>query len=228
MPEQTPATLNHFALYTFKDAYWRRPPEERQLFHGQWLDGLQQTAPAIHLYQLFPAESRADVLVWAALPVEASCDTAHFMEQYARATNPHRDLLQPAETLWGYTQPSEYTRTRSTRELDPFDQSRQPYLVVYPFVKTTGWYQLDGETRRKMMIEHMRIGKRYAAVGQVLVYSFGVQDQEFVLVYEMEDLATFSRLVKELRHTEARRFTQRDTPLHTAVYHPAEETLALF
>ena len=94
--------------------------------------------------------------------------------------------------------------------------------------KNTYWYQLDGEARRTMMIEHMRIGKRYADVGQILVYSFGVQDQEFVLVYEMEDLSTFSRLVHELRHTEARRFTQRDTPLHTAIHHPAEETLALF
>lgn len=220
--------LNHFALYTFKEAYWQRPPEERQRFHKQWLDGMQQAAPAIHMYQLFPAESRADVLVWAALPHEDACDTANFMERYARATNPYRDLLQPAEILWGHTRPSEYTRTRSTRELDPFDQSRQPYLVVYPFVKTTEWYQLDSETRRTMMIEHMRIGKRYPEVGQILVYSFGLQDHEFVLVYEMEDLSTFSRLVQDLRHTKVRRFTQRDTPLHTAVHHPAEETLALF
>jgi chlorite dismutase len=35
-------------------------------------------------------------------------------------------------------------------------------------------------------------------------------------------------LVYELRDTEARRYTQRDTPLYTAVYHPAEETLALW
>jgi chlorite dismutase len=31
-----------------------------------------------------------------------------------------------------------------------------------------------------------------------------------------------------MRDTEARRYTERDTPIYTAVYHPAEETLALW
>lgn len=228
MPEQTPSTLNHFAFYTFKEAYWQRPPAERREFHRQWLVGLRQAAPAIYVYQVFPAESRADILVWGALPIEEGCDTAEFLTAYARATNPYRELLRPVETLWGYTRPSEYTRRRSTGELDPFDGQRKPYLVVYPFVKTTDWYLLDAETRREMMFDHIRIGKQYPEVAQVLLYSFGIQDQEFVLVYEMEDLALFSQLVYELRATEVRRFTARDTPLHTAVYHPAEETLALF
>jgi chlorite dismutase len=44
----------------------------------------------------------------------------------------------------------------------------------------------------------------------------------------MDDLHQFSDLVNELRSSEARRYTLRDTPLHTAIYHPAEETLALW
>jgi chlorite dismutase len=44
----------------------------------------------------------------------------------------------------------------------------------------------------------------------------------------MDDLPRFSDLVNELRSTEGRRYTLRDTPLHAAVYHPAEETLALW
>jgi chlorite dismutase len=229
MAELTPHTLNHFAFYTFKDVYWQRPAAERGQFHQQWLDGLGQAAPAVHLYQVFPA-GQADILVWSALAIEATCDTAGFLARYAQATNPYRHLLHPTAILWGYTRPSEYTRTRSTRELDPFnpDQPRQPYLVVYPFVKTTEWYLLSGEQRRELMFEHIRIGKQYPEVAQVLLYSFGLQDQEFVLVYEMADLAAFSRLVHELRSTAVRRFTERDTPLYTAVYHPAAETLALF
>ena len=43
-------------------------------------------------------------------------------------------------------------------------------------------------------------------------------------VEELEDL----ELVNELRDTEARRFTLLDAPLHTAIYHPAEETLNLW
>ncbi|NIR65414.1 MAG: chlorite dismutase family protein [candidate division Zixibacteria bacterium] len=84
------------------------------------------------------------------------------------------------------------------------------------------------EARQGMMNEHIRIGKQYSEIKQLLLYSFGVQDQEFVVVYEMDDLQQFSDLVQELRSSEARRFTLRDTPLYTAIYHPAEETLSIW
>lgn len=228
MSEQTPRTLNHFAFYTFKEAYWQRSAEERAEFHRQWLAGLCSTAQSVYAYQVFPAESGVDILVWSAISSEETCDTARFLQGYARATNAFRGLVQPAHILWGYTQPSEYTRTRSARGIDPFTNTRKPYLVLYPFVKTTEWYLMSTEARQGMMNEHIRIGKQHPEIAQMLLYSFGVQDQEFVVVYEMEDITLFSQLVQELRSTEARRFTARDTPLHTAIYHPAEETLALF
>jgi chlorite dismutase len=84
------------------------------------------------------------------------------------------------------------------------------------------------EARQGMMNEHIRIGKQYEDITQLLLYSFGVQNQEFVVVYEMDDLTRFSDLVNELRSVEGRRYTERDTPLHLGMYHPAEETLALW
>jgi chlorite dismutase len=228
LPEQTAHILNHFALYSFTETYWQLSLEERRDFHQGWLAGLRQAAQQIHLYQIFPAEAGSDILVWTAATIEASCDTARLFEGYARATNPYRRFIQPAEMLWGYTRPSEYTKTRSSREIDPFSQTRKPYLVVYPFVKTVSWYLMSREARQGMMNEHIRIGKQYAEIDQLLLYSFGVQDQEFVVVYELEELALFSQLVQELRSAEGRRYTERDTPLHAAIYHSAEETLALF
>jgi chlorite dismutase len=228
MPEQTPPILNHFTRYAFTEAYWQLPAEARRAFHQEWLAGLRDAAQAIHCYQLFPAEAGGDILVWSAVTVEDTCHTARLFEGYARATNPHRGLIRPTGILWGYTRPSQYTKTRSSREIDPFSQTRKPYLVIYPFVKTTDWYLMSREARQGMMNEHIRIGKQYEEIGQLLLYSFGVQDQEFVVVYEMDDLTLFSNLVQELRSTEGRRFTERDTPLHTAIHHPAEETLALF
>ena len=64
------------------------------------------------------------------------------------------------------------------------------------------------------MGEHIRVGRQFAEVRQLLLYSFGLQDQEFVVVYETPDLAAFSA-VRELRGTEARRFTSLDTPVLT-------------
>jgi chlorite dismutase len=228
MPEETPRTLNHFALFVFKDAYWALTPGERGEFHREWLSGLRAAAQKIDVYQVFPSESRADILVWGALPIEDKCDTAQFFERFARATNRYRAYLHVDATLWGYTRPSQYTKTRSTQEIDPFAETRQPYLVIYPFVKTTEWYLMSRDVRQGIMNEHIRIGKQYEDITQLLLYSFGVQDQEFVVVYETDNLMRFSDLVNELRSTEGRRYTLRDTPLHTAIYHPAEETLALW
>ena len=69
-----------------------------------------------------------------------------------------------------------------------------------------------------MMNEHIRIGKTYREITQLLLYSFGMQDQEFVVAYETENLPQFSDLVYELRSTEARLFTLRDTPIITGTF----------
>ncbi len=227
MPEETPRTLNHFSLFSFKEAYWSLSADARAAFHTDWLAGLRAAARKVDLYQVFPAEN-TDLLLWSALPAEGGCETAEFFERFARATNPFRSYLQMTTTLWGYTRPSQYTKTRSTQEIDPFAETRKPYLVMYPFVKTTDWYLMSREARQGMMNEHIHIGKQYEEITQLLLYSFGIQDQEFVVVYETDNLPRFSDLVNELRSTEGRRYTLRDTPLHMAIYHPAEETLTLW
>jgi chlorite dismutase len=226
MPEQTPRTLNHYALVAFKEDYWSLQSDARRSFHADWLGKLQEAAHNVDIFQ--SAESGADLLVWSAAPAEEPDATARFFECFARACTPYRHLIDIRESLWGYTRPSQYTKSRSTQEIDPFAEARKRYLVIYPFVKTVEWYLMSREARQGMMNEHIRIGKQYEQIKQLLLYSFGVQDQEFVVVYEMDDLQQFSDLVNELRASEARRYTLRDTPLHTGIYHPADETLSLW
>ena len=219
--------LNHYALVAFKDAYWTLPSVERAQFHTNWLGALHEAAQNVDIYQA--TESGVDLLVWSAATADAKLDTATFFGNFARACAPFRHLIEITDTLWGFTRPSQYSKaSRSTQEIDPFAQSRQPYLVIYPFSKTTKWYLMSREARQGMMNEHIRIGKQYENVCQLLLYSTGLQNQEFVVVYETDDLPRFSALVTELRDTAARPYTLRDTPLHTAIYHPAEETLALW
>jgi len=226
MPEQTPRTLNHYALVAFKDAYWAMKSGARAAFHADWLAALNKTAQKVDIFQ--SAESGMDMLIWSAVKAEEPQATADFFELFARACSPYRHLIEIKGSLWGYTRPSQYTKSRSTQEIDPFAGTRKRYLAIYPFVKTVEWYLMSREARQGMMNEHIRIGKQYEEIKQLLLYSFGVQDQEFVVVYEMDDLQQFSDLVNELRASEARRYTLRDTPLHTAIYHPAEETLSLW
>jgi len=228
MPEQTPRTLNHFSLYSFTDAYWSLPGEEKSSFHTDWFASLRAAARSVDIFQ--NTDSKADLLIWCALEADdrEACNTSTFFEKLARATTPYRRLIRPVDSLWGFTRPSQYTKTRSAQEIDPFAETRMRYLVIYPFAKTAEWYLMSRESRQGMMNEHIRIGKQYEDIKQLLLYSFGLQDQEFVVVYETEDLPRFSDLVNELRDTEARRYTLQDTPVYTAIYHPAEETLALW
>lgn len=228
MPEQTPRTLSHYAVISFTEAYWNKSSKERAEFHTAWLTGLRAAAQNVDIYQVFPAQNSNDILVWSTLEAEDPNVAAEFFERFARATNPFRSLLKVDTTLWGYTRPSQYTKTRSNQEIDPFAQDRQRYLIVYPFVKTKEWYLLQSEARQGMMNGHIKVGKQFEDVTQLLLYSFGVQDQEFVVVYETADIRRFSDLVAQLRTVDGRLYTERDTPLHTGFYHPAEQTLALF
>ena len=224
--ETVPRTLNHYSLISFKDAYWSLSTKEREEFHKQWLNGLCTAAQKVDIFQ--PTESGIDLIVWSALTADDKRDTASFFEKYSRANNPFRHLIDLKDSLWGFTRPSQYSKARSKQEIDPFAETRKPYLVIYPFSKMAAWYLMSREARQGMMNEHIRIGKQYDDISQLLLYSFGLQDQEFVVVYETDDLARFSDLVNELRDTEARRHTSLDTPVHTAIYHPAEETLRLW
>jgi len=228
MPEQTPKTLNNYGFFRFTPDFYDLTESEKSEFHRAWLDGLRKTAENVDIYQIFPTATEADIVVWTAITAEDTAVAGQFFTRYAQVTNPYRNLVEMTDTLWGFTKPSVYTKTRSTQEIDPFAKERKPYLVVYPFVKTMDWYLMSRDARQGMMNEHIKLGKEYPDITQLLLYSVGLQDQEFVVVYETDDLTLFSDLVYRLRATEVRRYTERDTPLYTAVYHPADETLALW
>ena len=224
--EQSLRTFNHYSLFSFKDAYWSLNADERANFHKNWLAALRASAQKVDLFQ--GTEHDVDLIIWSALTVKDNRDAANFFEKFAKALTPYRHLIEQKDSLWGFTRPSQYSKARSKQEIDPFSDEHKPYLIIYPFSKTTEWYLMSRDARQGMMNEHIRIGKQYDDISQLLLYSFGLQNQEFVVVYETDDLTCFSDLVNELRDTEARRYTLRDTPLHTAIYHPAEETLALW
>jgi chlorite dismutase len=220
--------LGHFATYRFTDRFWMLPPAERRERASAWLSGMKAAADVAHLYLVQGLETGADVLLWSTSRVPDAAASGAFFRRRAAAENAHRDVLEPGHVLWGVTRPSEYSRAaKSAQEIDSFAPERRPYLVMYPFTKTAAWYLLGRETRQGMMNEHIRIGKQYRDITQLLLYSFGLQDQEFVVVYETDDMSLFSKLVYDLRATEARRYTKADTPLHTGVLVSAVEWMEI-
>jgi len=101
------------------------------------------------------------------------------------------------------------------------------YLFMYPFVKTPEWYLLTKHTRQGMMDEHIIVGNKYPSVKLNTTYSFGLDDQEFSLAFETDSPEDFVNLLMDLRETQGRLYTQRDTPIFTCVNRGLKETLEL-
>jgi chlorite dismutase len=102
---------------------------------------------------------------------------------------------------------------------------KRKYLFVYPFVKTRDWYLLPLEKRQEIMDVHIRVGNKYPSVKLNTTYSFGLDDQDFVVAFETDEPKDFLDLVMELRETESSKYTERDTPIFSCVQMPMEKIL---
>jgi chlorite dismutase len=99
------------------------------------------------------------------------------------------------------------------------------YLFVYPFLKTREWFLLPKERRQEMMDVHIKVGHEFPSVKLNTTYSFGLDDQEWVVAFESDEPSDFVDLVMALRETESSRYTLRDTPIFTCVRKSLAEAL---
>src|SRR3982074_55507 len=119
------------------------------------------------------------------------------------------------------TKPSEYSE-ESRLEIRP---AHGRYLFVYAFVKTRSWYALPADERWRIMQEHIKVGREFPSVDLNTSYSFGLDDQEFVVAFETDNPADFLDLVQKLRTTESSSSPLRDTPTLTCISCSVERAL---
>ena len=126
--------------------------------------------------------------------------------------------LEPSQSFLSMTKRSMYIDKDNPKHVEDrlhIVPGKSDYLFVYPFVKTREWYSRTPDQRQEMMDEHIRIGTKYRSVKLHTTYSFGLDDQEFVVAFETDNPADFLDLVQELRETKASSYTLRDTPMFT-------------
>ncbi len=204
--------LIHYSIYKIKDGKNLK----------SFLEDFEKFTNKVFFYITTPFRSEYDLLVWSIILPE---NVKNFFISFTKHKFKFSDIVELREIFWGFTKPSIYTKGQSPQEINPFTDYRKSYFIVYPFVKTADWYLLSFEDRKEMMYEHIRIGKKYQEILQLLVYSFGLNDSEFVVAYETDDLIKFEELVEELRTSKARIYTKRDTPIITGIYMKKEEIL---
>jgi chlorite dismutase len=213
----------HAWLLGLDPAWRRRPATERDDEVAAFCAAADRSAGRLmqHTYSTIGLRAEGDLLLWRmAERIEEIEETAGDL----LASGIGR-WLTPVISMIGLTRPSQYVKRPSSQEQSLFSGERSRYLVAYPFVKSVEWYLTPADERQEVMKGHMRVGHRYPQVRQLLAYSFGLDDQEFIVAYETDDLVAFQDLVRELRETESRRSTVRDTPIITGIHRPLGEIL---
>ena len=235
-PSETPApTTRQFIRYLFYKVRptWRQlPAQEQSAARSELLAALEPFAERMAVlrgYSTLGTRGDADFLLWM-----VSERLEDFQELQAAVV--HTRLGVHLDTPYSYlamTKRSQYVDRHVHADGDGEGRrtrirpTGRKYLFVYPMVKKRPWYRLSLEERQRAMDEHIRVGHEFPRVKINTSYSFGLDDQEFVVAFETDHPADFLDLVEKLRGGDASAYTERETPIFTCVAGSIEEVLEM-
>jgi len=208
-----------FSFFQIDPAWRRLSQAERESGKQEFLAVLERYARQMILrsYSLVGIRGDCDFLLWGV------------SEQLEVFPALHAELLKTGLGAYARLPYSYLSMTRRSMYVDKHRHGGQEgtrltiapgaakYLFVYPFVKTRAWYALPKERRQEMMDTHIKVGHTFPSVKLHTTYSYGLDDQEFVLAFETDHPSDFLDLVMTLRETEASAYTERDTPIFTCI-----------
>ena len=217
------ARERHFVKYSFLkvDPAWRRLDADERAEHKREFIAACEDFSEQRLLRAFSTvgtRGDADMML---LTQATNLDRIHEFHVVLQQSG----LMKWCEVPYSFlalTKESEYS-DESRLEVRP---AKGKYMFVYPFVKTREWYLLDAGERWRIMQEHIKVGREYPSVDLNTSYSFGLDDQEFVVAFETDEPRDFLDLVQRLRTTESSRYTKRDTPTFTCISTSVERALA--
>ena len=205
-------TFAKFTFFKVNPAWQRRDPDQRAQDKREFRAACDDFAleRSLRAYSTVGTRGDVDLLLLAQAPSLDEIHTFHVVlaqSGLARwASIPHSYLAM--------TKRSPYSEAEARTEICV---SERKYLFVYPFWKKREWYRLPADERQRIMSDHIEIGRRYPEITINTAYSFGLDDQEFVVSFEADEPDRFLDLVQELRSSESSSYTLRDTPIFTCV-----------
>ena len=217
----------NFSFYKIEPAIRRLPDEQKWQARSEFLKAFQLPREKMICltYSTAGLKAECDFLLWR---ISTNPDVFQEQTQLINKT-PIGGYLSTPHSFLSMTKRSMYID-----KLDPFHTAesrthiipgKRKYLFVYPFVKTRDWYLLPLARRQEIMDAHIRVGNEFPTVKLNTTYSYGLDDQEFVLAFETDEPKDFLDLVMKLRETESSKYTLRDTPIFTCIQMPMEQIL---
>jgi peroxiredoxin len=161
------------------------------------------------LYDVSGMRAGTDLMVWLHGPSADSLQAA--LRGFRRTTAGAVTTL--AWAAMGTHRPAEFSRDHIPSFMRGSDALA--WLCVYPFVRSYEWYLLPDEDRREMLREHGLAGRVFTGVQANTVAAFALNDYEWILALESDDLHDLVDLMRDLRATQARRHVREEIPFHT-------------
>ena len=210
-----------FTFYKLRPEWRRLSAEEKEQHKDAFIAVLTKwNKPGEFLsltYSTIGTRGDVDMCVWS---IGYGIDELNLMRSELMGT-PLGGYLDVPHNFLAMTKRSQY-------QIDRVDESEgegrgairpggQKYIFVYPFWKTRPWFLLSAQERKRLMDEHIRIGLLYPRVKLNTTYSFGIDDQEWVVAFETNFPEDFLDLVQQLRETEISMYTLKDYPIFSCV-----------
>ncbi len=217
----------NFQCFKLDPAFRRLDPATKEAARKEFLETINHRVEGLIClsYSITGLRPDTDFMLWriALSPDVFQQQTAAINKTQLAGylTNPHSFVSMTKRSMY-IDKVDPFHTAESRTHIMP---GKRKFLFVYPFVKTRDWYLLPMEKRQEFMDSHIRVGNKYPSVKLNTTYSFGIDDQDFVVAFETDEPKDFLDLVMELRETEASKYTLRDYPMFTAIQMPVEQIL---
>ena len=204
------------ATRAFRDLDPDLAAEEVEGLFASWGDRVSVRG----VYSTVGFRADSDLMLWLVGPTPDDVQDALVGFRRTRAG---REL----ELVWsfmGVVKPAEF----SADHAPAFVRGEPPkrYLNVYPFVRTPEWYLLPSDERAELLREHGVVGREYPDVLANTTSAFGINDWEWILAFEADELDRIVDCIRRLRETGARRFTKVEIPFVTGIRKGVREAFA--
>jgi peroxiredoxin len=171
-------------------------------------------------YDIQGLRADADFMFWWVAPTSDG-----LQDQYARFRRTR--LGRCSEPVWSVMalhRPAEFNKSHIPAFLA--EEEPRAYVSVYPFVRSYQWYLLDPAERRRLLAEHGKMAREYPDVRANTVACFSLNDYEWILAFEADELHRIVDLMRHLRGAEARLHTRVEIPFYTGRRKPVGELVA--
>ncbi|MEV4009485.1 hydrogen peroxide-dependent heme synthase [Nonomuraea angiospora] len=225
-PRPKARDLNQVIRYTMWSVFQVTEPcpVERDGLAGEVEELLDQAAGkgvvTRGVYDVAGLRADADFMFWWHAPTPE--DLQDVYSRFRRT-----ELGRHSRPVWSAMalhRPAEFNKSHIPAFLA--EEEPRAYVSVYPFARSYEWYLLEGSERRAMLAEHGRMARDYPDVRANTVACFSLNDYEWMLAFEADELHRIVDLMRTLRGAQARRHTRVEIPFYTGARKPVRELVA--